>query len=106
MRLQIRRGKCLTGQRATRLERATTSLEGYKPPMQGVSYQELTDGSQSACTNACTENAESGHGDLPGDADPTTAGASLADVLRMLDRLPLTDAERADAIRRLLAGGQ
>ena len=29
----------------------------------------------------------------------------LADVLRMLDRLPLTDAERAEAVRRLLAWG-
>ncbi len=53
---------------------------------------------------------DGGAGDAPdggGSGDAHAAGllavGSLADVLRMLERLPLTDAEKADAVRRLLA---
>ena len=34
---------------------------------------------------------------------PAEALSSMADVLRMLDRLPLSDAERAEAVRRLIS---
>jgi len=38
------------------------------------------------------------------DSGQTTPGAGdLAELLRTLERLPLTDAERAEAVRRLLA---
>lgn len=40
----------------------------------------------------------------PGPATtPAAAQAGLADVLRILDRLPLSDAEKAEVVRRLLA---
>ncbi|MBN2131355.1 MAG: hypothetical protein JW741_17775 [Sedimentisphaerales bacterium] len=40
--------------------------------------------------------------DQPCDAEPV--GEHFAEAVAMLARLPLTDAERAEAIRRLLAG--
>ncbi|RIK66285.1 MAG: hypothetical protein DCC66_13445 [Planctomycetota bacterium] len=43
------------------------------------------------CTNRCTENP----------ADPI--GSPLTDLLRMIERLPLSDAEKAEAVRRLMA---
>lgn len=36
-------------------------------------------------------------------SSPGGAPGTLANTLRMIERLPLTDGEKADAIRRLLA---
>ncbi|MBI5863441.1 MAG: hypothetical protein HZB38_02795 [Planctomycetes bacterium] len=65
--------------------------------------QELTSASANACTNACTNSAEREHAAGSDAGGAGTGAALLADVLRMLDRLPLTDAERAETVRRLLA---
>ena len=68
--------------------------------------QEVTELPATACTNACTDSPETVHADssIAGRADAESD--SLADVLRLLDRLPLTDEERADAVRRLLGGSR
>jgi len=56
----------------------------------------------SPAETASAETPESGHdaGDAP-DAEPV--GEHFAEAVAMLDRLPLSDAERAEAVRRLLA---
>ena len=58
----------------------------------------LADGIANACTTACTRSPDSGHDDA-GD----TADGDFAEALAMVARLPLSDAERAEAVRRLLA---
>jgi len=58
--------------------------------------QELTAPPANACTPACTPNAETGN---TGDAD-----ADFAAALTMIATLPLSPAEKAEAVRRLLAG--
>jgi len=46
-----------------------------------------------ACTAACTDDAEAHH---------DKASGTFADALAMIARLPLSDADKADAVRRLL----
>ena len=60
----------------------------------------LTTTSANACTNACTENGETAHAT----ADSGGVNAYFGDALKMIASLPLTKAEKADAVRRLLAG--
>ena len=66
-------------------------------------------GQTNACTNACTERAEIEHGGPATVAGAVSAGGAdgagehFAEAVAMLARLPLTDAERAEAVRRLLA---
>jgi len=88
--------------------------------------QQVTSEPPSACTNACTNEtahedgqtgADSHDAETPeqpgSDAAPeppsdTTAaggelrGGALAEAITALRRMPLTDAERAEAVRRLL----
>jgi len=121
------------------LEPSTFALRTRRPPTEGTQSQQVTSTPEAACTNACTNSAESEHagssdgagtGGLKGvrtdgsdadAADGAEAGsgagslgasslvggdagaAAFADVLRMLDRLPLSNAEKAEAVRRLLA---
>jgi len=87
------------------LEPSTFALRTRRHRTEGTQTQALTSTSANACTNACTNFAESEHADSSDGAGAGGAGAGVdtfADVLRMLDRLPLTDAERAEAVRRLL----
>jgi hypothetical protein len=97
-----------TPKRATRLERATFSLEGCGHHTEVSKKQSLTGGADRACTNACTGSSDSGRSRTVEATDTTAPGAvagdHFADAVAMLDRLPLTDAERAEAVRRLMAG--
>ena len=82
--------------------------------MEGTQPQELTSDPTNACTNACTNLAEIEHGG-PAEAAPATAagavsasdadgaGERFAAALAMIATLPLADAEKAEAVRRLLA---
>ena len=102
------------GKRATGLEPATFSLEGCERRTEDVYSQELTSAPTNACTNACTDGAEIEHRG-PAEAVPEAAagavrvgdadgaGGHFAEAVAMLARLPLTDTERAEAVRRLLA---
>lgn len=104
-------------QRVTRLERATFSWEGCTHRMQPAQPQEPTIAETNACTNACTSGAKVEH-DRPAEAAPEAvagavsaadadgAGEHFAAALAMIARLPLTDAEKAEAVRRLLAVGR
>jgi len=78
----------------TGLEPATFSLEGGKHRTEPVEKQELSGAPPEACTDACTDPAESTHGEPAGDDFAKQVWAVMA--------LPLTDAERAEAVRRLL----
>ena len=102
---------------------ASMGADGFEPPAKssGKTAVSRTGAAKSAASGGDSGTgtaAEAGAGatapqapDTPAEAAPTAdagrpgAGpdGTLADVLRMLDRLPLTDAERADAVRRLLA---
>ena len=90
---------------------------------QGPTPQALANVEESRCTNGCTNSPDSEHADGsegPADssdsvstgsespaADPPTGGLTsrqLAEAIAVLERLPLSDVERAEAIRRLLVG--
>ncbi|MEX2212585.1 MAG: hypothetical protein WD768_00560 [Phycisphaeraceae bacterium] len=82
----------LVEKRVMRFELTTFTLANCEHRLEASQLQPLTEAPADACTAACTDKPEIEHGE------------SFADVVRMLDRLPLTDAERAEAVRRLLAG--
>jgi hypothetical protein len=45
-------------------------------------------------------------GDKPAEVTPKTLDADFAAALKMLAMLPLSDQERAEAVRRLLKGNE
>jgi hypothetical protein len=79
-----------------RFELTTFTLANCEHRSEVSHNQELSEASTEACTNACTDSPESTHGDTGGD----DFRRAVADVMR----LPLTDAEKAEAMRRLLTG--
>ncbi len=108
------------------LEPTTFTLETCEHRTEGPQPQELTSGTTNACTNACTDGAEIDRSNPPKRPTATAvdaatavnaatavdataadvadgAGERFAGALAMLAALPLTDAEKAEAVRRLLA---
>ena len=77
------------------LEPSTFSLEGCEHPSQGTEEQGLADTAPDACTAACTSDPDSVHSEAA-DGDFTEAPVMIA-------RLSLSDSERAEAVRRLMA---
>ena len=61
----------------------------------GNDDNDLGDGASLGCTERCTDATETGGADAP--------GGHFAAALAMIAGLPLTDAEKAEAVRRLLA---
>jgi hypothetical protein len=94
--------------KALGLEPRTYGLKGYGHRTEVSKKQSLTGGADRACTNACTESSDSGRSRTVEATDTTAPGAAAGDhfaaAVAMLNRLPLTDAERAEAVRRLMAG--
>ena len=107
--------------RALGLEPRTYGLKGREPGAEPLAKQPVTNTDANACTNACTESRDSCYetradacaetslsddkgGARPaqngGDSGPT--GDAFAEAVVMLVRLPLSNAERAEAVRRLL----
>jgi hypothetical protein len=95
-------------------EPTTSSLGSREHRTEGAESQALTNAPTNACTNACTDLAEIEHGgpagataatagDATAAADAGGAGEHFAAALVMIAALPLTDAEKAEAVRRLLA---
>lgn len=79
------------------------------PKAKGVASQEgnsqgLTNGLPNGCTDGCTGKPTESDSEGAEASDAGPAGEHFAEAVTMLARLPLTDAERADAVRRLLAG--
>lgn len=89
--------------RAVGLEPTPHGLKGCAPPTEATQSQAVMSGGANACTNACTDSADSGHSAAGEAPDGGPVGHAFAEAVTMLARLPLTDAERAEAIRRLLA---
>ena len=81
---------------------------------QGGTAAVLVNGAEAGCTAGCTANAGNERagaaGSSPVDAAKaaTAAGqpSDFAASLTMIATLPLTDAEKAEAVRRLLTGAQ
>lgn len=73
------------------IEPTTSALRTQGRSVPTLENKALANGTPSACTAACTDKPQNEH------------GSRFADALLMLTRLPLTDAERAEAVRRLLA---
>jgi len=86
-------------------------LKSRKHRTEVTQRQDLTNAPTNACTNACTGTPEIEHGGPAGAtavnaasaADAGGTGEHFAAALAMIAALPLTDAERAEAVRRLLA---
>ena len=71
-------------------EPSTHGLKGRGPEFQATSKQVVTGVETNACSNACSNLPES------------TQGGTFGEALAMISRLPLSDADKADAVRRLL----
>lgn len=96
-------------------EPTTCGLQSREHRTEGTQPQELTSAPTNACTNACTDGVEIEHGGPADGASATAvgtvstggagaAGERFAAALAMIATLPLTDAEKAEAVRRLLGG--
>jgi len=75
-------------------EPTTFTLASCEHRSEPTDTQGLSNTSPEACTNACTDSPESAHGEPAGD--------DFAEQVRAVMALPLTDAEKAEAVRRLL----
>jgi len=76
-------------------EPTTFTLATCQHRTEAPQTQALTSATMNVCTNACTTEPDSVHEDAP--------DQHFADGLAMIARLPLSDAEKAQAVRRLLA---
>jgi hypothetical protein len=55
------------------------------------------------CTSDCTPDTKTGNGGVDGNAGPSSDGnGGFAAALALIATLPLSDAEKAEAVRRLL----
>jgi len=82
--------------RAMGFEPTTFTLATCEHRSEGLENKDVTDDEADACTKACTETSDSMHGG--------GIGGGFGAALDMIARLPLTDAEKAEAVRRLLNG--
>jgi hypothetical protein len=64
----------------------------------------LHGGVASRCTDGCTSQPSESDSGAANASDAGPVAEHFAEAVAMLERLPLTDAERAKAVRRLLAG--
>jgi len=64
----------------------------------GGDDNDLGEGAAPGCTERCTDAADTG--------GAGAAGGHFAAALAMIATLPLTDAEKAEAVRRLLAADE
>ena len=78
----------------TGIEPVTSGLQSHSDRVLSANLSELTSTVESRCTNGCTSEPENHH-------EPTRPG-DFAAALAMIATLPLTDAEKAEAVRRLL----
>ena len=76
--------------------------EPNEPP--SVDSKELAATPPVACTSACTPKAESLNETAPATPAGDGQDRGFAEAVRAVMALPLTDAEKAEAVRRLLAG--
>ena len=81
----------------TGIEPVTSGLQSHDDRVPSDNQSRLAPNGISRCTNGCTSEPETHHeAKQPG---------NFAAALAMIASLPLSDAEKADAVRRLLSGG-
>ena len=84
----------------TGFEPATSWSRTNKHPDVSTANAEVTDDQKLACIPACIRKVEPSNGGAPCDEIDHTFGEALA----LIADLPLTKAEKAEAVRRLLTG--
>ena len=70
--------------------------------LESGSRKRVTNRRSRRCYTGCDSSPENDHGDAVGDS-PTIKADSFSAGLAMIASLPLSDAEKADAVRRLMA---
>jgi len=80
----------------TGLEPATPSLQSYGHLSEPVENKALAEGVSDERTNKRTR--------FPKSAPKNTPERDFAEAMKMIAELPLSDAEKAEAVRRLLLG--
>ncbi len=78
----------------TGIEPVTSGLQSLNDRVLSANLSELAPNGKFRCTTGCTSEPENHHG-------PTRPG-DFAAALAMIATLPLSDAEKADAVRQLL----
>jgi len=86
-----------------RFEPTTFTLASCEHRTEVVQSQGVTGVIAAACTNACTNSPELMQSESKTRPHDGPSGERFAEAVAMIARLPLTDAERAEAVRRLLA---
>jgi hypothetical protein len=89
----------LKKERVKGVEPSTFTLAKGEHPTVSAADTQVTSDSKCACTSDCTPDTKTSNGDAPGDGIDKT----FAEALAMIANLPLTKAEKAEAVRRLLA---
>ncbi len=89
-------------------EPATSWSQTSKTRVPSENLSEVAATADSCCTNGCTNSPENERGEVVGGSVSSRAeslpikGDSFSAALAMIAALPLTDAERAECVRRLL----
>ena len=100
----------------TGIEPAASTSRTYKTRVPSGNLSEVAATADSRCTNGCTSKppkrrkreadaAAVGAVETLADVKPEPGETDFAAALKMLALLPLSDEERAEAVRRLLKGG-
>ena len=99
----------------TGIEPATSGLQSQRHRVPSENLSEVVATDSGACTTACTSKppkrrkrgadaASVGGVETPAEEKPEPVETDFAAALKMLAVLPLSDEERAEAVRRLLKG--
>ena len=91
------------------VEPSTSALRTQRPTHTTQSLQRVVATPNSCCTTGCTNSPENDHGETVSGSVSSRAESlpiktdSFSAALAMIASLPLSDAEKADAVRRLMA---
>ena len=102
--------------RSTGLEPAASSVTSWRSRVPNGNLSEVAASGSAVCTSVCTSEppkrrkrgadaAAVGGVETPAEVKPAPVETDFAAALKMLAMLPLSDEERAEAVRRLLKGG-
>ena len=86
----------------TGFEPATSTSRMQPHRVASESPQRVAATDESGCSNGCSDSPENELGDLARRSFPIKAD-SFSSALAMIASLPLSDAEKAEAVRRLMA---
>ena len=97
----------------TGIEPATSGLQSQKSSVPSVTLSEVAATADSCCTTCCTSKtpnrrkrgadaAAVGGVETPAEVKPDPVETDFAAALKMLAQLPLSDEDRAEAVRLLL----